>query len=369
MVLIGALVLMLFAGCGASTEKTDNGVIVNTKYSEKTMTTVSGEEVDIATSSFALGATAYGYAMVYPQNWKDIPDMNLYLARDDNVCVANYVPEAVVEELTAMADSEMTEEEMAQASTLLDESMIPFAALAALAEDADETSSALKNYRQSDEIGTANGYDYVLYYNTTFEQEGLGEADAAYLAILAESVESMKKNVLLFPPQTAESSGFSGTLEKFTAKDLDGKSVSESVFADYDLTMVNVWTTWCGYCIEEMDELESLYEQLPDNVNMLTICADASEEKALAEEILANNGATFQTLVGNDSLQDTLLQYVSGYPTTIFVDRTGKVVGDIQQGAPGRDVLAGYQALIDDRLALVAEDGGEAAWLKEKEKR
>ena len=85
--LIVSLTLMMLVGCGASTEETSDGVIINKDYSEKTMTTIAGEEVDVANTSFGLGATAYGYAMVYPESWKSVPEMNLYLARDEGVCV------------------------------------------------------------------------------------------------------------------------------------------------------------------------------------------------------------------------------------------------------------------------------------------
>lgn len=309
MLLLTAMALLMFAGCGVGTEKTESGIVINKDYSEKTMTTVSGEAVDVANTAFALGATNYGYAMVYPQSWKEIPDMNLYLARDDNICVASYVPQEVVNQLTVMADSDITETEMAQASALLKESRIPFAALCALEDKQSSKPALLADYHASEEIAIANGYTYMLYYNIAFDYEELCETDTANLTILAESVE----------------------------------------------TMVNIWTTWCSYCIKEMDGLEALYKQLPENVNMLTVCVDAQEEMQLAEEILDKTGATFQTLVGNDSLQETLLQYVSGYPTTVYVDKDGNVVGDVQQGAPGRDVVAGYQALIENCLALVNE--------------
>lgn len=355
MLLLTAMALLMFAGCGVGTEKTESGAVINKDYSEKTMTTVSGEDVDVANTVFALGATNYGYAMVYPQSWKEIPDMNLYLARDDNVCVASYVPQEVVNQLTVMADSDITETEMAQASALLEESLIPFAALCALEDKQSNKPTVLADYHASEEIATANGYTYVLYYNTAFDYEELSEADTANLTILAESVETMANNVVIFPPQAAKESEFAGHLASFNAKDMNGKAVNQSVFTNYDLTMVNIWTTWCSYCIKEMDGLEALYKQLPENVNMLTVCVDAQEEMQLAEEILDKTGATFQTLVGNDSLQETVLQYVSGYPTTVFVDKDGNVVGDVQQGAPGRDVVAGYQALIENRLALVNE--------------
>lgn len=361
--LTATLLLSALTGCGGGTEEAASGAIINKAYSEKSMTTVAGEAVDVANSTFAFGATAYGYAMVYPQSWKEIPERNLYLARDEGVCVANYVPQGVVDQLTAMADSEMTDEEIAQVNALLSTSMVPFATLYAVNEGGKKPTLGA-DYQKSVDIATVNGYVYTLAYNTKLESDGLSDVDKANLEILAKSVDEMQQNVLLFLPQEVKDADFAGNLSKFSAKDMNGKAVDQSVLADYDLTMVNIWSTWCGYCIDEMDELQALYEQLPDNVNMITICADANEEKALAQRILDDNGATFTTLVGNESLQKALLQYVSGYPTTVFVDGSGQVVGDIQQGAPGRDVLAGYQSLIDARLSLVGNDEGAEAWLK-----
>ena len=48
MLLLTAMALLMFAGCGVGTEKTESGAVINKDYSEKTMTTVSGEDVDVA---------------------------------------------------------------------------------------------------------------------------------------------------------------------------------------------------------------------------------------------------------------------------------------------------------------------------------
>ena len=46
---------------------------------------------------------------------------------------------------------------------------------------------------------------------------------------------------------------------KFSAKDIDGKNVSEAIFADSKITMVNVWGTFCGPCIREMSYNQKLW--------------------------------------------------------------------------------------------------------------
>ena len=46
-------------------------------------------------------------------------------------------------------------------------------------------------------------------------------------------------------------------LGSFTAQDLEGNTVDQSILADHKLTMVNVWATFCTPCLSEMPELGS----------------------------------------------------------------------------------------------------------------
>ena len=55
--------------------------------------------------------------------------------------------------------------------------------------------------------------------------------------------------------QTGESEESRGVFEAFTAQDLDGNQVDQSIFADADLTMINVWGTFCTPCLDEMPDL------------------------------------------------------------------------------------------------------------------
>ena len=48
---------------------------------------------------------------------------------------------------------------------------------------------------------------------------------------------------------------------EFSEVDTQGNPVSNDIFSDYDTTMVNFWNNGCGTCIEEMPELEKLYQQ------------------------------------------------------------------------------------------------------------
>ncbi len=121
--------------------------------------------------------------------------------------------------------------------------------------------------------------------------------------------------------------------------------------------MVNIWTTWCGFCVEEMPALAELYNNLPENVNTITICGDASDEPELTKEILDSVNAKFITLEGNKDLEKCLLDSVTAFPTTIFVDSKGNLVGTPQVGAPGGEdeIVEGYTKLINKALSKIGK--------------
>ncbi len=137
---------------------------------------------------------------------------------------------------------------------------------------------------------------------------------------------------------------------EFSAQTLTGETISSDVFAEYDLTMVNLWGTFCKPCIDEMDELAELYKGLSDNLNMITICYDGDTQRELAMQILEEKGATFDTVVADDTVRSTILSSYMVFPTTVFVDRNGNIVGDLMLGGPSRDIVETYMQEINYRL-------------------
>ena len=145
-------------------------------------------------------------------------------------------------------------------------------------------------------------------------------------------------------------------LTNFTTTDTDGNTVTQEIFADYDLTVVNVWTTWCGYCLQEMPELARLKTMLPDNVNFITLCEDASTDPELVDEILRASGANFQTLVGNQEIDDQFLYNVYSIPTTFFLDSEGVSVIQPLVGVPSlTDAADAYYTITMTVLSMMED--------------
>lgn len=136
----------------------------------------------------------------------------------------------------------------------------------------------------------------------------------------------------------------------FSTTDLDGTAYTEACFADYDLTVINVWATWCGPCVAELPELGRLLAMLPDNVQFLSICIDGGDDPAYAKQILTDNGCTYPALILDAGLEEMTsdMMYV---PTTVFLNSRGERVGELQVGAPkGDDVANAYYDMILARL-------------------
>lgn len=124
---------------------------------------------------------------------------------------------------------------------------------------------------------------------------------------------------------------------RFSTTALDGTSVDESVLAGHTLTMINFFEPWCPPCIAELPDLEKLYETYaPEGFQILGVF---STEEGTAE------------VVSDAALSYPVLRYVpefdqfqTGYvPTTIFVDGSGRIVGETKIGS---NSYAGWEAII-----------------------
>ena len=149
--------------------------------------------------------------------------------------------------------------------------------------------------------------------------------------------------------QETSENGVTVNMPEFSTTDMDGNKVTNDIFADYDLTVVNFWATYCNPCIDELPELAEWKKELPDNVNLIGLLVNVDEKGSdqykLAEKIIKETGADYQHLLATEEFDDLISDLV-GVPTTFFVDSTGKIIGEPFAGA---DVDA-YKQTVEDYL-------------------
>ncbi len=151
-----------------------------------------------------------------------------------------------------------------------------------------------------------------------------------------------------------------GILSSFSTTDISGTRVNESVLADYDLTMVNVWATFCSPCIREMPDLGELSAEYKEKgVQIVGLVSDVLNSDATinqsmlntAKEIIDKTNADYIHLLPSNDLLGLLAQ-IDSVPTTFFVDKNGNQVGSAYLGSKSK---ADWQAIIDETLAEVSK--------------
>lgn len=118
----------------------------------------------------------------------------------------------------------------------------------------------------------------------------------------------------------------------FEGTDLDGNSVSSDVFAQSKLTMVNVWATYCGPCLNEMPYLGELAaEYSSEEFQIIGVVSDVLEgrDQTQAESLVQQTKANYTHLLLNESIYNALLTDVTAVPTTFFLNQDGVILDTI----------------------------------------
>ena len=144
----------------------------------------------------------------------------------------------------------------------------------------------------------------------------------------ATTTESKQADAKAEDSKQAESDKF----PEFTAKTVSGEDISSDLFKDSKLTVVNVWGSWCGPCVQEIPELQKLYESMKDkDVNVIGLAQDAGTDLDAVKEIIDKNKVTYQNIVPEGATEDFVMSLMA-FPTTFFVDSDRNIVGVIQGG-------------------------------------
>jgi len=89
------------------------------------------------------------------------------------------------------------------------------------------------------------------------------------------------------------------------------------------VVLINFWASWCGPCRQEMPVLEQIYHKYKSaGVTLLGVNVEPKSTDALA--FLKTTPVSFPILFDTDSKVSTLYD-VAGMPSTVIVDRKGKV--------------------------------------------
>ena len=199
------------------------------------------------------------------------------------------------------------------------------------------------------QIGQEENWTFWLYMNP----------DPAFAATL--DTEFLNEYSALFDLKDEIAAGFTcsvpfneygemdGKTVRFEVTDLDGNPVStEEIFGEHEITMVNIWATWCGPCVGELAELQAIHTRfLEKDCAVLGLMTDDNVE--MAKQLIDENGITYRVVLSQQTLSN--LFPFEAVPTSFFVDRSGAFLGTKITGA----LTDEYEPALEPLLARAQE--------------
>ncbi|WP_315575833.1 TlpA disulfide reductase family protein [Oribacterium parvum] len=147
-------------------------------------------------------------------------------------------------------------------------------------------------------------------------------------------------------------------LSNLQTKDIHGKEFSSKDFANYDLTMVNVFATWCTACIQEIPDLVEVQKEMQaKGVNIIGIVTDTVDDTGENQEaiekaklIQEKTKANYSFLMPDKTNFNGRLNGIQALPETFFVDKNGQIVGETYSGSHNKK---DWTAIIEKELSAL----------------
>ena len=264
--------------------------------------------------------------------------------------------------------SEMTEEqkeaEVDKMGTAYDDwynSLAKVGAIGIYDEDSEKELDKITGCTEHKEIGSSSDGKYKYYLSTNKDADESLKKEVEKIDVTLTEMTPVQQLSAFDQPQETSNAGDSTNVGKFETKGVDGKDYTEKVFSDYDLTLVNVFTTWCSPCVNEIPELEKLYEEMKEKgvgvvgVVLDTVGDDAKQNEDTVKKagvLQEKTKASYPFLVPDSTMMNGRLNGISAFPETFFVDKEGNIVGETYSGSHSLDE---WKEIVEKELENVSK--------------
>ena len=264
--------------------------------------------------------------------------------------------------------SEMTEEqkeaEVDKLGTAYDDwckSLAKIGVIGIYDEDSEKELDELTGCTEHKEIGSSSDGKYKYYLSTNKDADESLKKEVEKIDVTLTEMTPFQQLSAFDQPQDTSNAGDSKTVGKFETKGVDGKDYTEKVFSDYDLTLVNIFTTWCSPCVNEIPELEKLYEEMKEKgvgvvgVVLDTVGDDGKQDDATVKKagvLQEKTKASYPFLIPDSTMINGRLNGISAFPEIFFVDKEGNIVGETYSGSHSLDE---WKEIVEKELANVSK--------------
>ena len=264
--------------------------------------------------------------------------------------------------------SEMTEEqkeaEVDKLGTAYDDwcnSLAKIGVIGIYDEDSEKELDKITGCTEHKEIGSSSDGKYKYYLSTNKDADESLKKEVEEIDVTLTEMIPFQQLSAFDQPQDTSNTGDSTTVGKFETKGIDGKDYTEKVFSDYDLTLVNIFTTWCSPCVNEIPELEKLYEEMKEKgvgvvgVVLDTVGDDGKQDDATVKKagvLQEKTKASYPFLIPDSTMMNGRLNGISAFPETFFVDKEGNIVGETYSGS---HTLDEWKEIVEKELENISK--------------
>ena len=169
------------------------------------------------------------------------------------------------------------------------------------------------------------------------------DADSFYPLLTKDTTITVSSSVILESSLVGVSYTTGDVIRDFTVnstilvEDEDGKLIFENqvftlseVLKEKKAVLINFWYTTCSWCITEFPLMQKAYEAYGDDIAIIAIDPYTDDTPAAIKSFQGDMGLSFN--VGQDLLGLSNAFGVTGYPTSVMIDRYG-VITLIEAGA------------------------------------
>ena len=110
------------------------------------------------------------------------------------------------------------------------------------------------------------------------------------------------------------------------------------------VTVVNFWASWCGPCRAETPNLETVAKQTATG-GVRFIGVNVKDSKAAAASFMRDKGVTYPSLYDDDGSLAAAWPIAVGLPSTVVLDRQGRIAARFTAAVTAGDLLPVLQRL------------------------